>query len=338
MVTPRWVNTPVQPIAVGNVLTYLVECLKADAVLGKTFDIGGPDVLTYRDLIRIFAEEAGLSPRRILQVPVLTPTLSAYWIHLVTPVPASIALPLTEGLAVPVVCQENRIRDIVPQKLTGCREAIHTALDRVRQERIDTCWMDAGDLVPPEWAACGDVQWAGGTIMECGYRAEIQARPEQVWEPIRRIGGKTGWYFGNPLWAMRGWMDRLAGGIGLRRGRRDPANLQVGDALDFWRVLAVDPPRRLQLLAEMKLPGEALLEFRVEPAGPERSRLTLLSRFLPRGLLGILYWYGLYPFHQWIFSGMLRSIAAAVRGPVTSGPERFTPKLRPSCPIPGRKP
>jgi uncharacterized protein YbjT (DUF2867 family) len=338
MVTPRWVNTPVQPIAVGNVLRYLTGCLESDQVLGRTFDIGGPEVLTYRDLIRIFAEEAGLSPRRLFPVPVLTPTLSAYWIHLVTPVPASIALPLTEGLAVPVVCQENRIRDIVPQELTECREAIRTALNRVRQSHVDTCWMDAGDLTPPEWAACGDVHWAGGTIMECGYRARIRARPEQVWEPIRRIGGQTGWYFGNRLWSLRGWLDRLAGGIGLRRGRRDPANLQVGDALDFWRVLDVDPPRRLRLLAEMKLPGEALLEFRIDPAGRDQVELTLLSRFLPRGLFGMIYWYGLYPFHQWIFSGMLRSIAAAVRGPVTAGPERFTPKLHTSCPIPGQKP
>jgi uncharacterized protein YbjT (DUF2867 family) len=338
MITPRWVQTQVQPIAVGNVLTYLAGCLEPDAVKGQTFDIGGPDVLTYRDLIHIFADEGGLCRRHILPVPVLTPTISAYWIHLVTPVPAAIAMPLTEGLGVPVVCQDNRIRQIVPQPLTGCREAIRSALDRIRQAQIDTCWMDAGNLIPPEWAACGDSNWAGGTIMECGYRARIKAGPEQVWEPIRRIGGPNGWYYGNFLWELRGWMDRLAGGFGLRRGRRDPANLQAGDALDFWRVLEVVPQRRLRLLAEMKMPGEAMLDFRIDPAGKDQVELTLLSRFLPRGIFGLAYWYGLYPFHQWIFSGMLRSIAAAVDGPVTAGPERFTPKLHTSCPMPGPKP
>jgi len=338
MVTPRWVDSPVQPIAVGNVLNYLSGCLEHEAAKGQTFDIGGPDVLTYRDLIRIFAEEAGLPRRRVIGVPVLTPTLSAYWIHLVTPVPAAIAMPLTEGLGVPVICQENRIRQIIPQELTGCREAIRTALERVRQAQIDTCWMDAGAVAPPEWAACGDADWAGGTIMECGYRARIQARPEEVWEPIRCIGGGTGWYYGNGLWALRGWMDRLAGGIGLRRGRRHPTDLRPGDALDFWRVLEVDPPRTLRLLAEMKLPGEAMLEFRIEPAGDDQAVLTMLSRFLPRGLFGLAYWYGLYPFHQWIFSGMLRRIAESSNGPITDGPERFTPKLHTTCALPDRKP
>jgi uncharacterized protein YbjT (DUF2867 family) len=338
MVTPKWVDSPVQPIAVGNVLNYLIGCLEPESVKGETFDIGGPEVLTYRDLIRIFAEEAGLSRRRIIGVPVLTPTLSAYWIHLVTPVPATIAMPLTEGLGVPVICQENRIRQIVPQELTGCREAIRIALDRVRQAQVDTCWMDAGNLIPPEWAACGDANWAGGTLMECGYRASIGAPPEQVWQPIRRIGGGTGWYYGNLLWAIRGWMDRLAGGIGLRRGRRHPTDLKVGDALDFWRVLEVDPPKKLRLLAEMKLPGEAMLEFTIDPQGPDRSRLTLHSRFLPRGLFGLVYWYGLYPFHQMIFSGMLRAVAKAVKRPITAGPERFTPKLHTACALPDRKP
>ncbi len=335
MVTPRWIDTPVQPIAVGNVLHYLVGCLTSEAVKGESFDIGGPEVLTYRELIRIFAEEAGLSRRRILKVPLLTPTLSAYWIHLVTPVPAAIAMPLTEGLAVPVICQENRIRELIPQSLAGCREAIATALQRVRRNRIETCWTDAGRLVPPEWAACGDAAWAGGTIMECGYRAVLRAEAERVWEPIARIGGSTGWYFANRLWALRGWIDRLAGGIGLRRGRRDFRSLHVGDALDFWRVLAVDPPHRLRLLAEMKMPGEAVLEFAITPAGKGQVVLTMLSRFFPRGLSGLAYWYGLYPFHQWIFSGMLRAIAVSAKAPITAGPARFTPKLGPTCPAPG---
>jgi hypothetical protein len=173
--------------------------------------------------------------------------------------------------------------------------------------------------------------------MECGYGARIQVPPEQVWEPIRRIGGVTGWYYGNGLWALRGWLDRLAGGIGLRRGRRHPTDLRAGDALDFWRVLEVEPPKRLRLLAEMKLPGEAMLEFLIEPARGGQTELTMLSRFLPRGLFGLIYWYGLYPFHQWIFSGMLRRIAASAKGSIIAGPERFTPKLHTTCALPNRK-
>jgi hypothetical protein len=165
----------------------------------------------------------------------------------------------------------------------------------------------------------------------------IQASAADVWRPVSRIGGSTGWYFGNPLWRLRGLIDRLVGGIGLRRGRRHPSDLRVGDALDFWRVLVVQPKERLVLLAEMKVPGEALLDIRITPAGDDAVGLQFLSRFLPRGISGILYWYGLYPFHQWIFGGMLKSIAAAVGRPIVSGPERFTLKLQPSCSLPADK-
>jgi uncharacterized protein YndB with AHSA1/START domain len=337
MVTPRWVRTPSQPISISNVLTYLQGCLEHDETLGETFDIGGPDVLSYRELMNIYAEEAGLPRRWVIPVPVLTPRLSSYWIHLVTPLPASIARPLAEGLRNTVVCKDHRIRSIIPQKLMSCRETIRTALERIRQEQVDTCWSDAGALCPPEWITCGDADYAGGTITECGYRVTLEASPEEVWEPVSRIGGKTGWYHGNALWWLRGTMDRLAGGSGLRRGRRHPSQLYVGDALDFWRVLEVEPPSRLVLLAEMKMPGEALLEFRITPRGQGRTELEQLSRFLPRGLGGIAYWYSLYPFHQWIFGGMLKAIARSIQKPVVSGPERFTPKLYHACSIPPRR-
>jgi len=337
MVTPRWVHTPVQPIAIGDVLGYLKECLEPESARGETFDIGGPDVLTYQELIDIFCEEAGLPKRHILPVPVLTPKLSAYWIHLVTPVPAAIAMPLTEGLSVPVICNDNRIRDIIPITLTDCREAIRIALERVAQCQIDTCWSDAGDLVPPEWAYCGDAGYAGGTILECGYRTRLAAAPEEVWLPVSRIGGSNGWYYGNLLWELRGWMDRVVGGIGLRRGRRDPDEIRVGDALDFWRVLAMDPPHRLHLLAEMKLPGEAMLQIDIAAVGNKQTELRLLSQFLPKGLGGRLYWYATYPFHQWIFSGMLEAIAQRVGSPISTPPERFTPKLQQKCTLPGTK-
>jgi len=334
MTTPRWVRSLNQPIAIRNVIAYLIGCLEHKQTIGQTYDIGGPDILTYRDLLDIYAEEAHLRKRLIIPLPVLTPTLSALWIHLISPVPKSIALPLTEGLTSDAVCTENRIQSLIPQKLLTCREAIRLALDRIRQEQVDTCWMDAGKLIEPEWTHCGDAQWAGGTIMNCGYRARISATVDEVWQPVSRIGGKTGWYYGNLLWRLRGMMDRLAGGVGLRRGRRHPSEIGIGDALDFWRVLEVKAPERLLLLAEMKTPGEALLEFQITPAGDDQVELQMLSRFLPKGLLGILYWYVLYPFHQWIFYGMLKSIARSIGRPIAAGPLRFTPKLPASCRMP----
>ncbi len=334
MTTPRWVRSPNQPIAVSNVLQYLIGCLENHQTRGQTYDIGGPDVLTYRDLLDIYAEEAGLPKRLVLPVPVLTPTLSSYWIHLVTPVPAAIARPLTEGLTSAAVCGENRIRDIIPQKLLSCREAIRLALDRVGQEQIDTCWLDAGQLQPPEWAYCGDADYAGGTVLDCSYRMVIGAAADQVWPVITRIGGDTGWYFADVLWRLRGWMDRLIGGIGLRRGRRHPVDIYTGDALDFWRVLNVQPGSVLSLLAEMKVPGEAILEFRLNPQGEQRTELQMISRFLPRGLVGQLYWYSLYFAHQWLFAGMLKAMARAAGKPIVEEPQRFNPRPNDACRLP----
>jgi uncharacterized protein YbjT (DUF2867 family) len=321
MTTPRWVHTPVQPIAIRNVLTYLMGCLECDATRGQTLDIGGPEVVTYRQLMDIYAEEAHLPRRLIIPVPVLTPRLSSYWIHLVTPVPASLAMPLAEGLANPVICLDNRIRDLIPQELLDCRQTIRLALQRIDQQRVETCWSDAGSLVPPEWAACGDADFAGGTVLSLGYRILLKATPEEVWQPLSRIGGKTGWYYGDSLWAIRGGADRLLGGSGLRRGRRHPTELRTGDALDFFRVLEIEPQERLLLLAEMKLPGEATLEFRLSPRPDGVTQLTQTARFLPRGLLGMAYWYLLDPFHKKIYPGMLKGIAAATGKPVIAGPE-----------------
>jgi uncharacterized protein YbjT (DUF2867 family)/uncharacterized protein YndB with AHSA1/START domain len=327
MLTPRWVNTPVQPIAIRNVLGYLVGCLEHPQVKGETFDIGGPEVVTYRRLFDIYATEAHLPKRLIIPVPVLTPRLSAYWIHLITPVPASLAQPLAAGLSNPVICADNRIRDLIPQDLLDCRQTIRLALDKVRQHTVETCWRDAGPLIPPEWTHCGDTEFAGGTVLSCGYRMRLQAAPEEIWGPITRIGGETGWYFGNCLWRLRGWLDRVVGGAGLSRGRLHPTHLKAGDALDFWRVLAVEPPKRLLLLAEMKMPGEAIMEFRLTPVSGGHTEVQQLSRFLPRGLGGIIYWYSLFPFHQWVYRGMLQALARAAGKAILSGPERFTPAL-----------
>ncbi len=335
MTTPTWVRNPVQPIAISNVLNYLQGCLEHDDVLGQTFDIGGPDILSYQELFRIYAQEAGLPKRLIIPVPVLTPTLSSLWIHLVTPIPSTIARPLAEGLRNPVICQENRIREIIPQKLLTCRETIRLALEKTKMQQVDTCWTDASGPLPPEWVYCGDTPYAGGTILECGYRLRLQATPAEVWKPIVSLGGNNGYFFGNALWKLRGGLDRLLGGIGFRGGRRHPTELRVGDALDFWRVLEVEPEKRLMLLAEMKLPGDALLEFTLTPVGPNLVEIQELSRFLPRGLVGILYWYSVYPLHNYIFRGMLTGLARKIGRPVVSGPQRFTPKLPQACPVPG---
>jgi hypothetical protein len=308
-----------------------------DDTLGQTFDIGDNEILTYRQIIDIYAEEARLPKRWIIPVPVLTPKLSAYWIHLVTPVPSAIAMPLTEGLSVPVVCRDDRIRSIIPLKPLSCRKTIRKALQRTGDLSVETCWSDAGCLLPPEWSYCGDAKYTGGTILHCGYKVVLQATPEDVWKPIGRIGGDTGWYYGNIMWRLRGEIDRVAGGVGLRRGRRHPSELMVGDALDFWRVSEIEMPHKLVLLAEMKLPGEALMEIEIRPMENGETELKMLSKFVPRGLGGIIYWYTLYPFHELIFKKMLEVIAKKIRRPIIFGPARFTPRLPDSCAIPFRR-
>jgi hypothetical protein len=221
----------------------------------------------------------------------------------------------------------SRIRFLIPQELLNCRESIRLALERIRQERVETRWSDAGILRYPEWTYDGDAAYAGGTILECGYRVHLRATPAKVWQAVSRIGGETGWYFGNALWRIRGGLDRLMGGSGLRRGRRHPSELWVGDSLDFWRVLEVEDQRYLLLLAEMKMPGEGLMEIRITTLDAERTEVHLFSRFLPKGLSGIIYWYVLYPFHQYIYRGMLKSISKSTGEPILFGPKRFTSKL-----------
>lgn len=331
LITPQWVDTRNQPIAIRNVLYYLKGCLETDAVLGETFDIGGPDILTYRELFQMYAEEAGLKKRRIIAIPLLPTSLSAYWIQFITPLPSAMAMALAEGLRNEVVCSDNRIRTIIPQPLMTCRETIRAAISRIQENQVETCWTDSGCLLPPEWVYCGDEKYSGGTILQCAYRARLQASAEDVWPVIARIGGENGWYFGNFLWKIRGMLDGWIGGVGLRRGRRHPFELRAGDALDFWRILEVIPLKRLLLLAEMKTPGDALLDIRLEDDGSGKVDFQLIARFLPKGLGGIIYWYALYPFHGLIFCGMLRCMARKVDKPIHSGPIRFNPVYQPAC-------
>jgi uncharacterized protein YbjT (DUF2867 family) len=320
MVTPRWVGTRCQPIGIRNVLQYLVACLEVPETTGQSFDIGCPEILSYRQLMRIYAEEAGLRKRLIIPVPVLTPRLSSYWIHLVTPVPAALARPLAEGLSSPVVCRETRIRELIPQPLFDCRTAIRLALERLREQQVESTWFDAGSIPPAEWSIPGDPFWAGGAVYQDARRVVIDAEPAQVWQAVSRIGGSSGWYYADWLWQLRGWLDRLVGGIGLRRGRRNQNELNVGDALDFWRVAGLNKSVSLLLAAEMKLPGQATLSFELLPLAAGRTELRQIARFLPRGLFGLVYWWLVAPFHNYVFNGMLRGIAASIRCPVVEGP------------------
>ena len=323
MITPRWVDTPCQPIGVRNVLHYLMGCLENPEVIGDTFDIGQPEVINYRKLMEVYAEEAGLPKRWIIPVPVLTPRLSSYWIHLVTPVPAAIARPLAEGLSNPVICRENRLATLLPQELFDCRKSIRMALDRLKQHRVETSWTDSGAIHLSEWSVPGDPSWAGGSLYTDSRKITLESRRENIWPVVSSIGGKVGYYYANWLWKIRGGMDRFCGGVGLCRGRRSDSEIYPGDAIDFWRVVVVNKPEVLMLSAEMKLPGEAVLMFRLVQLDDQRTELQQIASFLPRGLFGILYWYAVMPFHHYVFTGMLRGIAETSGKRIISGPAKM---------------
>lgn len=326
MVTPKWVHTLCQPIGIRNVIAYLVGCLREPETAGETYDIGGAEILTYRDLMDIYAQESELGKRFVVPVPVLTPKLSSYWIHLVTPVPASLGRPLAEGLSNKVICEENRIRDIIPQDLLDCREAISLALDQSQHDLIGEDHNDIFTMLKHvEWSFNGDPEWAGGTIFEDHRSVVLEATPNRIWEPLLRIGGKNGWYYANWLWKLRGLLDLIVGGVGMRAGRTDPDRLTPGDYIDFWNIHLVEPSSRLLLKAEMKLPGSAILDFYINRIDDSYSELHQIARFIPSGLLGIIYWYSVKPFHNLIFNGMLKRIAERVGQKVISGPSEIAP-------------
>lgn len=302
MVTPSWVMTESQPVAITDVLHWLVRCLDVPETRGKTLEIGGPDVLPYRELMRIMAEELHLRKRIIIPLPILTPRLSSLWISVVTPVSYRIARPLAEGLRNRVVVTKDDTQRLMPHHALGVREAIHQAIQQVEANTVETRWSAAGPIP-------GDPEWAGGTVFTDQRSVSINAHPSSVFAAVCRIGGGNGWYAGDVLWRIRGWMDTLVGGPGLRRGRRNSEQVEFGEALDFWRVVGLDREKSLSLLAEMKLPGQAMLNFQLEPEGDsEQTKLTMTARFRPKGLLGILYWYAVLPLHNIVFGGMLRGI------------------------------
>ena len=313
MVTPKWVETRIQPIAVGDVLRYLVGCAALPAGVSRRFDIGGPDVVTYAEMMRRYSEVAGLRPRVLVPVPLLTPRLSSLWVGLVTPVPA-VARPLVESLRNEVVCSEHDIASYVPDPPEGLLpvdRAIALALRHTREGAVSTRWSSAATPGAPSDPLPSDPSWAGGSLYVDARISAVRASPAALWRVIEGIGGETGWYSFPAAWAVRGLLDRLAGGVGLRRGRRDPRHLLAGDALDFWRVEAITPGSLLRLRAEMKLPGLAWLEMAV---GRDHDGMTTYSQraiFQPRGLAGHAYWRSIAPFHGAVFGGMLRNITAA---------------------------
>lgn len=319
MVTPRWVRTRIQPIAVADVLRYLVACADPQRIppeVCRTFDIGGPDVLTYADMMRRYAAAAGLRPRVIIPLRPLTPGLSAHWVGLVTPVPGAIARPLIASLIHEAVCREHDIRQYVPDPvggLIGFDDAVHRALSKVRAADIETRWSSALGLDAAALDASGplpsDPDWSGGTVYTDQRERGVAAPVERLWAVIEGIGGEHGWYSVPLAWSVRGLLDRLFGGVGLRRGRRDPHRLRVGEALDFWRVEEIRQGTLLRLRAEMRLPGRAWLELTAEPDGETRSRYRQRAIFTPRGLAGHAYWAASLPFHAIVFASMARNIA-----------------------------
>ncbi|WP_369142963.1 SDR family oxidoreductase [Streptomyces sp. R44] len=325
MVTPSWVGSRVQPIAVRDVLRCLVGSAGMPADVNRTFDIGGPDVLSYREMMMRYAEIAGLPRRLIVPVPVLTPRLSSQWIGLVTPVPASLAKPLTESLKHEVVCGEHDIARYVPDgpgRPIPFEESLRLALRRVQDAEVTTRWSSASPPGAPSDPLPTDPEWAGGSLYTDERSRAVDAGPNALWQVIEGVGGENGWYSFPLAWAVRGWADRIVGGVGLRRGRRDATRLRVGDALDFWRVEEIDRGRLLRLRAEMRLPGLAWLEMIVERDEAGRTSYRQRALFHPKGLAGQAYWWGVSPFHAVVFGGMARNIARTAE---TRNARRNTP-------------
>jgi len=306
MICPRWVQVKAQPIAIEDLLAYLLAALQLPASASQVYEIGGPDQVSYGQIMHEYAQQRGLS-RWMIPVPLLTPYLSSLWLGLVTPLYARVGRKLVESLRNPTLVSNNLAKTTFSVRPRSFREAIARALVNEDREFAETTWSDALSSAgkPPTWGG----QRFGSRLVD-SRTITVMTSPEQAFKPIRKIGGRTGWYYGNWLWSLRGFLDLLIGGVGVRRGRRDPENLRVGDSLDFWRVEAYEPNQRLRLQAEMKLPGRAWLEFEVCPC--ERgSTIRQTAIFDPRGLAGLLYWYGIYPLHQIVFAGMLRNLALA---------------------------
>ncbi|HEX3751096.1 MAG TPA: SDR family oxidoreductase [Streptosporangiaceae bacterium] len=322
MITPKWVETRIQPIAVRDVLRYLAGAARLPADVNRRFDVGGPDVLNYAEMMRRYAAVAQLTPRLLVPIPLLTPALSSHWVGLVTPVPPGLAKPLIESLRVEVVAADHDIAQYIPDPPGGLLpldRAIELALAHTREGDVSTSWSSAGTPGAPSDPLPSDPDWSGGSLYVDERTSVVHASPDALWRVIEGIGGTTGWYWFGAAWAARGLVDRLAGGVGLRRGRRDPVHLRPGDALDFWRVETITPGQLLRLRAEMKLPGLAWLELHIGQDDDGQTTFRQRAIFQPRGLAGHVYWRSISPFHGIVFGGMLRNITAAAE---KAGPHR----------------
>ncbi|MDX1563759.1 MAG: SDR family oxidoreductase, partial [Phycisphaeraceae bacterium] len=295
MITPRWVRSECQPIAIDDVLDYLAAALDDPRTVGQTLDIGGRDVMNYTQIIQTLAEHLGLRRRIIVPIPLLTPRLSSAWIHLVTPIGYRMARPLAEGLRNRVVCRDDRARRWLKPHPLSIAEAIERAV--AHKDSAETFWTDAG-------AVPGDPEWAGGKVFEDERKITVKATAEQTFEAVCDLGGERGYHKALGLWRLRGWLDRLIGGPGMSRGKKTTTGLQHGSVIDFWRVSKFEPPTELQLTAEMRMPGLATLDFQIEPLGENLCMLRQKARFKPRGLFGIAYWYAVVPLHSIVFKGM----------------------------------
>ena len=311
MTTPKWVSNLTHPIAIRDVLYYLRNAAVLEVPINKVFDIGGPEILSYADMMQKFAKLSGLRRRWIIRVPVLTPKLSSLWIGLVTPVPSSLARPLVGSLINEVVADPKKsINYLIPppaEGLLNVESAITYALSKTSDGQVETRWSDAAYPTAPWQKAQSDPDWAGEAVLSDSREALTEIPLAEIWRTIEGIGGEHGWYGSDFLWWARGLIDRAFGGVGLRRGRRDPDFLRVGDSLDFWRVEKIERESVLRLYAEMVLPGKAWLEFRVSTENG-KTRIVQEATFTPRGLGGQLYWYSVMPFHTFVFPTMLRNI------------------------------
>ncbi len=307
MVTPRWVRVTAQPIAISDALAYLRAALSIEIDGSVIVEIGGPDRVSYGDLMREYARQRGLR-RLMIPVPLLTPRLSSLWLGLVTPLYARIGRALISSIRHPTVVRDDKEQARFSIRPIGVREAMAQALRNEDARFAQTRWSDALSVAGGEARQWGGIRF-GNRIVNT-HILTLPVAPAVAFRPIERIGGSTGWYFGNALWQLRGWLDLLMGGVGMRRGRRDPEHLLPGDVVDCWRVESIEPPRHLRLAAEMKLPGRAWLEFDVQPAnGGVTLRQT--ATFDPVGLSGLAYWYALLPLHELVFRGMLRNLRRA---------------------------
>ncbi|WP_417600648.1 SDR family oxidoreductase [Owenweeksia hongkongensis] len=322
MVAPKWITTKCQPIAIRNVVGYLSGVLLKEECYDKVFDIGGPDVLTYREMLMDFAKVRGLK-RSIISVPVMTPRLSSYWLYFVTATSYSLATNLVDSMKVDVVVKREGIKEIIPMELLSYKEAVELAFTKIEQHMVVSSWKDAmvagrGFINRSEFVEVPK----NGVFQDC-KSLKIERPVEDVAKNIFAIGGSRGWYYGSFLWKIRGIMDKFVGGVGLRRGRTNSDRVYVGDALDFWRVIVADTKEsRLLLYAEMKLPGEAWLEFKIDN---EQSPPVLYqtATFRPHGLFGRMYWYAVLPFHYFVFNGMIRNLAKYEE---KGSPKAYSPK------------